>query len=81
MSEQSRPQPIELRGLTQSQINTIAADIRVETGSPDLLHPQLHLKGSDDAFTHSFVDGRLQLREKEGDSTTVISGSNFKIIS
>ena len=80
MAEQSRPQPIELLGLTQSQIDTVAADVEVKTGSPDLLHPQLHLEGGDDAFTHSFENGRLSLRENKDDSTTVMLGGNFGII-
>lgn len=80
MSEQSRPQPIELQGLTQSQIDTVAADVEVKTGNPDLLHPELHLEGDKDAFTHSFENGRLSLKENTDDSTTVISGANFGIV-
>jgi hypothetical protein len=81
MSEQSQLQPIELPGLTQSQIDTVAADVEVKAGAPDLTHPQLHLEGDKDAFTHSFENGRLSLKENVDSSTTVISGSGINVVS
>lgn len=90
MAAESPKSPIELPGLVTSRLGLLSADVQVGTGSPDLVHPQLLLEGGDDAFEHSFRDGRLNLDEKSdgngnvtvvstggGQSSVFIGGGNF----
>jgi hypothetical protein len=62
---------INLPELTLSRFGMLSADVHVSTGDADLVHPQLTLEGDEDAFDHSFNDGRLNVREKADHGTIV----------
>lgn len=81
MSEKAAPQPIDLPGLQASQINTVGADVHVGAAPAGVEHPQLVLEGGEDAFSHTFEDGRLTLREQNqhGVTTSIGGGGNVHV--
>lgn len=85
MSVENPRMPIELPELTSTQFGVTMADVSVSTGGADLMHPQLTLEGEDDAFQHTFVDGMLDVREKDSGANVVISnrgrGGSYSSIS
>ena len=62
-SSAENPQPIVLPELVQTEFELAAADLFVQTGEQGLAHPQLVLEGEEDAFTHSYKDGVLHVKE------------------
>lgn len=71
MSAENPRTPIELPELTSTRFGLASADVRVTTGGAELVHPQLVLEGEDDAFEHSFTDGRLNVRENSQGGTVI----------
>jgi hypothetical protein len=71
MSAENPRLPIELPELTSTRFGLASADVQVTTGGSELVHPQLVFEGEDDAFEHSFTDGRLNVRENSQGGTVV----------
>jgi len=71
MSAENPRTPIELPELTSTRFGLAFADVQVTAGGTELVHPQLVLEGEDDAFEHSFIDGRLNVRENSQSGTIV----------
>ncbi len=84
MSTENLHDPIELPELTSTSFGMNMADVNVGVGDPELVHPMLTLEGEQDAFTHTFEDGRLDVREKDQGGTTVTNiggrGGSFSTI-
>lgn len=62
MSETVR-EPIDLPALTATEFKVMGADVEISAGGLDLVYPQLILEGTEKAFKHSFVQGRLRVTE------------------
>jgi hypothetical protein len=81
-AETSHQLPIELPGLIDSRVDLFSGDFFIGTGRSDSANSQLILEGDEDAFEHTFNNGKLTLNEKSsGDGNiTLISGGGSSSI-
>lgn len=68
---ETAPTIINLPGLEQTELQTIAGDVTIIQAESRLTIPQLILEGEEDAFEHEYSAGRLQVNENGNNSISI----------
>lgn len=61
---------IELQNLVATDFDLSSADVVLAISAPGIQHPQLVLEGAEDAFEHSYTNGRLVVSERDNAADT-----------